>query len=250
MNESTNIARALPENLEWVFFDVDGTLWNHLEASMMAMKSMCARLKLDVYEFAQHYKRETEVVFRDFQEGRYDIATSRIVRFENILKASGLRIHEYDVEELAADYLREYLAAEMAYPRVKEVLTACASFANVAVLTNAAHETQDVKLLQFSTLDDYQFVLTTDETGTLKPDPEFYEAAEKLAGSPHPSRVLMVGDSWDADVKGAHDRGYWTAWIAPSHEEAPEELERLIRIERIHELLEHLPGDWADERAV
>src|SRR5205085_121672 len=55
-------------------------------------------------------------------------------------------------------------------------------------------------------------VVDSRQVGLFKPDPAiFIYAAAKLGE--HPSKVMMVGDSFDRDVRPAHSVGMTTVWL-------------------------------------
>lgn len=80
-----------------------------------------------------------------------------------------------------------------------------------------------------------------EELGVLKPDPRpFLEAARRLGTEP--PQVLLVGDRRDADVAGARAAGMPAAWLARGPDAGTDDPSPLVRIERLPELLGHLPA--------
>lgn len=222
--------------LDWIFFDLDGTLWDHLTASAQAIYAMSEELGVDSEMFVAYYRAITLEVIAEIEAGLYDIRTSRIVRFERILRAFDLDPSRYDIPELCTRFLDSYVNYSSVIAGAGQVIEAAAGIARLAILTNAAHDTQDPKVAQLPNAHLFEFVVTTDETHCLKPDPRFFEVAEQMAGSPNPERILMVGDSWENDVYAPHLRGYWATWIS-EEEEPPEPLERLWHFPRIGGML-------------
>ena len=64
--------------------------------------------------------------------------------------------------------------------------------------------------------------------GKIKPTREFFELAVKNALEDNPGEgredILFVGDTYDSDVKGAHDAGIKCAWINKDGREDPQKL--------------------------
>jgi putative hydrolase of the HAD superfamily len=74
------------------------------------------------------------------------------------------------------------------------------------------------KKMQLSGLGNYfKNVVTFDTVQVRKPDREIFEAAMNLANTT-PENSLMVGDSIDADIKGALEVGMQAVWYAPNAE--------------------------------
>lgn len=82
----------------------------------------------------------------------------------------------------------------------------------VGVVTNGVPEFQREKVAAFD-LDSYvDGFVTSYEAGAHKPDPRPFElAAERLGADAY----VMVGDSYEADVAGARDRGWRGVHYAP-----------------------------------
>ncbi|WP_017239003.1 HAD family hydrolase [Streptomyces sp. SS] len=57
-------------------------------------------------------------------------------------------------------------------------------------------------------------------TGAIKPEPEAFAAVEQASGL-RPGELLHVGDSMNADVRGAMAAGWHTAWVDRHHTTGP-----------------------------
>ncbi|MEU0741170.1 HAD family hydrolase [Streptomyces sp. NPDC006134] len=57
-------------------------------------------------------------------------------------------------------------------------------------------------------------------TGTIKPEPEAFAIVERACGL-SPEKLLHVGDSLAADVRGAASAGWHTAWLDRHHATGP-----------------------------
>jgi len=66
-------------------------------------------------------------------------------------------------------------------------------------------------------------IVVSQRVGTIKPHPAIFRAAEEalgLEGSAR-GRILHVGDDWAADVVGAHDAGWRTAYLRDRQGDTP-----------------------------
>jgi len=68
---------------------------------------------------------------------------------------------------------------------------------------------------------DLAAIVVSQRVGTIKPHPAIFAAAREALGSPPPQRILHVGDDWAADVVGALDAGWRTAWIRTRPDDSP-----------------------------
>ena len=66
-------------------------------------------------------------------------------------------------------------------------------------------------------------IVVSQRVGTIKPHPTIFRAAEEALGmdTSAASRILHVGDDWAADVVGAHDAGWRTAYLRDRQADTP-----------------------------
>jgi HAD superfamily hydrolase (TIGR01549 family) len=98
-------------------------------------------------------------------------------------------------------------------------------------------------------------IVVSERVGTIKPQPGMFSAAEELLAVPA-SAILHVGDDWAADVVGALQAGWRTAYLRSRPADSP--LPASVRtgpgpdleIECLADLLEALPGKATDALAL
>jgi FMN phosphatase YigB (HAD superfamily) len=66
----------------------------------------------------------------------------------------------------------------------------------------------------------FRAVFTARELGSLKPDLAFFRQLENVLSRP-PHELIMIGDSYQADVLGARQAGWLAAWYNPTRQPAP-----------------------------
>ncbi len=231
-----------PAQLDWIFFDFDGTLWDHPAALRASLRQLCAEMGFEYEPFLDSFRKQGSELWDAVVRGEIDIPTMRLRRIENVLRAMGTETDPERVRELSERYLFIYRHYRGEYEATAEVMRAAAQRARLAILTNAPSDTQSVKIGLLDEAERLDFVLTTDRAKCVKTDPDFYVIAEQMAGSPSPDRVLYVGDSWRDDIAPAQPRGWWCVWINENNEPMPEPLERVYVIRHIGELLPLLTG--------
>jgi HAD superfamily hydrolase (TIGR01509 family) len=64
-------------------------------------------------------------------------------------------------------------------------------------------------------------IVVSQRVGVIKPHPAIFEAARAALGNPAPATILHVGDDWAADVVGAADAGWRTAWVTERPADTP-----------------------------
>lgn len=84
----------------------------------------------------------------------------------------------------------------------------------LAVLSNFDERLHSI-LDQVGVADAFDFVLTSREIGSEKPNRSAFEVAMSRAGVADPSLCMHVGDGFDSDVVGASNAGWHSVWIPP-----------------------------------
>lgn len=64
-------------------------------------------------------------------------------------------------------------------------------------------------------------VVVSQRVGTIKPHPAIFAAAATALGDPPPATILHVGDDWAADVVGAAQAGWRTAYLDARPADSP-----------------------------
>jgi len=82
----------------------------------------------------------------------------------------------------------------------------------LGIITNGPAQLQREKLAGLGLLSWFDLVLTDAEVGHPKPDSRIFERTEQLTGCSG-GELLFVGDTWDADIMGANQRGWHSVYL-------------------------------------
>lgn len=191
----------LPENIRAVIFDVDGTLLD----------------SLDVWA-------DSDRIFLESLGFTYDPAISDRMKSMHYISAAQLLIDEYDIhmpldevmtriEDIVSDkYFHEvpakpYVHELIAYLEQKGIVM-CAATSNLRALAEGA-------LSSVNILPHLDFIITSDEVGSSKDDPEiFFRCAEKMGAAPCDTAVFE--DSVHAAASAAK-AGFYTVGVFDKH---------------------------------
>jgi HAD superfamily hydrolase (TIGR01509 family) len=107
-------------------------------------------------------------------------------------------------------------------PGVREMLQLLSAGRELAILSNwPLAATIDRFAEANGWLPFLRAIVVSQRVGTIKPRPAIFEAARTALGSPRPDAILHVGDDWAADIAGAGDLGWRTAWIRDRPDGSP-----------------------------
>jgi HAD superfamily hydrolase (TIGR01509 family) len=153
-------------------------------------------------------------------------------------QASAARLS--DPEEVAwvvETYSRAFVDALPPAPDVRPMLRRLAEHRAIAILSNwPLAATIDRYAEANGWLPFLAAIVISQRVGMIKPHPAIFEAARRDLGGAPPSAMLHVGDDWAADVVGAAEAGWHTAWIANRPADTP--LPTSVRDDRVRPDLE------------
>jgi putative hydrolase of the HAD superfamily len=121
--------------------------------------------------------------------------------------------------DLAAVFGRERRRLQRLMPDARETLTRLASHYKIALLTNGAPDLQREKIAASGLGSFFSAIAVSGEHGIGKPRAEIFHRLAAEVGVT-PDEAIMVGNSLERDIAGAHNAGIASVWIkVPGSEE-------------------------------
>jgi putative hydrolase of the HAD superfamily len=126
--------------------------------------------------------------------------------------------------DLAETFSRERRKLQRLMPDARETLTRLSAKYTLALLTNGAPDLQREKIAASGLSGFFKAIAVSGEHGIGKPRPEIFHRLAAEAGV-EPAEAVMVGNSLERDIAGAHNAGMVSIWIkvAGSEEHHPVE---------------------------
>lgn len=189
----------------------------------------------DVEAFIESYEWVNDQKWAQYRKGEIDKETLRKTRFRDALKH-----FEIDHPELAHSMEVAYIDRSPhktnLFPGAQEVLDYLKAKYSLHIITNGFSEVQDVKLSKSGLKPFFNSVITSEEVGVNKPDPKIFLHALKSADAKR-NRSVMIGDSLEADIRGARRVGMHAVYFNPeanSHEDnLPFEIDSLGQLKQL-----------------
>ncbi|MFH1685718.1 MAG: TIGR02253 family HAD-type hydrolase [Candidatus Micrarchaeota archaeon] len=190
-----------------ILFDLDNTLIDFLtfkkeSAKAAAMAMVEQGLEIDaITAFGK--------IFSVYDEKGIEYQKT----FFEVIKPFNLEINKAERIQQAAiqAYLRKKFETLKPYPLVKPVLAKLRKKYKIGIVTDAPRNKAWQRLIISGLENEFDFVITHDDTMKIKPNPSpFYLALEKL--NLLAPACLFVGDNPDRDIKGAKELGMMTCW--------------------------------------
>ncbi|MCI4351120.1 MAG: HAD family hydrolase [Thermoplasmata archaeon] len=205
-----------PEGLRAVLFDLDDTLYDHAYALNHALRSLWREepaFRHRTLDAARaEYARLLEEFHLRLMAGKITENEARVRRFQALFRWAGEEISLRDARVKALTYRRLYLEHQRPVPGAVALVRRLAGSVRLGIVSNNRTRGQLDKLRSIGLTGLFDVLITSEEVGAAKPDPEIFQAALdglKVARD----EVVMVGDSWPSDVLGARAAGLTAVWF-------------------------------------
>ena len=198
---------------DWVLFDADGTLFDYDRAESVALNrafvQIGARLGSDCLP---SYRRINQALWTDLEAGRTTLAILKVRRFELLLSELGV---SHSAAEFSDIYLRALADCPELIDGAAEALRALPRHCRAAIVTNGLTAVQRRRVQQSVIAPFIADLIISEEIGCAKPARQFFEIALSRIGNPPKHRILVVGDGWHSDMRGAVEFGLDACWFNP-----------------------------------
>ena len=203
-------------DIDAVFFDLDDTLYDYMPCHKSAL-SACFDM------FSRRYRNISKRSFiENFDIARNEIkkelkgtasSHNRILYFQRMIERMFNTFDSRIIISLYKTYwdtfFKNMKLRKDAVPTLKELKR---RGKKIAIVTDMTTYIQIIKIKKLGLDRFIDYVVTSEEVGNDKPNPEmFLLAANRVKVSPE--RILMVGDNPENDVEGANIVGIHTALI-------------------------------------
>lgn len=203
--------------LKAVLFDLDDTLVDHQYSSRTALAAIQTRY--DCFRhvpFAELDRQHRELLERyhlNVLDGSMTLDEARMERFRQLFLRYGESISQTTAQEVTTLYRQSYLGAERPVAGAIALLERVrAHHLKIGIVTNSTVEEQIGKVKRLKLEGLFDALIISEAVGVPKPDPRIFDAAlQQLGCACH--EVVMVGDSWSADIMGARAANIRAIWI-------------------------------------
>lgn len=217
--------KALWKPVNWIFFDLDDTIWNFSANSESSLRKLyeispiLRKLFKDIDQFIEIYHANNLLMWQLYSRGEVSTKELKVERWRRTLATRQFEVLTAVCEELDKNYLEILAQGQLKIEGVDEMLGRLSKKFLIAILSNGFSKTQYQKL-RYSGLEKYVTrTIVSEEIEINKPNPAIfnYAIAETGAATPY----LMVGDNGETDVLGAMKAGWGAIWFNPQGKKFP-----------------------------
>lgn len=209
----------ITKKYNYIFIDLDDTIWDFKANAKDALFDIYTkRIKplttASFEEFFSKYVVHNEKLWGQYGIGEIDKATLTFERFYRPLKDIGL-----DNSEIALDINENYLNILAEKTKLiqgaEKFLNLCiANKIPLTLISNGFTKVQLKKLSNSKIEHFFDHIVLSEKVGLLKPNPKIFEHALHL-NSAKKEEVIMIGDSFGADIQGAINAGIDSIYLNP-----------------------------------
>lgn len=221
-----------------LFIDLDDTLWDTFNNNKESLKEV-----YDIYEFNRSYA-SFEVFFdRWFPYNNHlwdlyrqdKISKQQLVtkRFEHMVEPMGITDPDF-IQQLNKEFLQRSSSKSGLLPFALDILHYLQDKYTLHILSNGFREVQYKKMDNSGLTSFFDKIILSEDAGANKPSKDIFDYALSITNA-NREDVLMIGDSWEADIVGAHQSNIHQVWYNP-HRLCPSDFTPTYEISNLKEL--------------
>lgn len=201
-----------------LFIDLDDTLWDTFNNNKESLKEV-----YDIYEFNRSYA-SFEVFFdrwfpynnhlwdlyRQEKISKQELVTKR---FKHMVEPMGITDIDF-IQQLNKEFFQRSSSKSRLLPFALDILQYLQDKYTLHILSNGFREVQYKKMDNSGLTSFFDKIILSEDAGANKPSKDIFDYALSITNARR-EEVLMIGDSWEADIIGAHDSNIHQVWYNP-----------------------------------
>ncbi|WP_333496074.1 pyrimidine 5'-nucleotidase [Kluyvera sp. CHPC 1.251] len=215
---------------DWIFFDADETLFTFDSFSGLQRMFLDYSVTFTAEDF-QDYQAVNQPLWVDYQNGAITSLQLQHQRFTSW--AERLNVKPGDLNDAFMNAMAEICAP---LPGAVSLLNALKGNVKMGIITNGFTSLQQIRLERTGLREHFDLLIISEEVGVAKPDRRIFDYALEQAGNPDRSRVLMVGDTAESDIRGGMNAEWATCWLNAHQRPLPEGITPDWTVTSLHEL--------------
>ena len=215
-----------------IFFDLDHTLWDFDKNAEETLNELYSTYKLcdlglnscDI--FIETYTANNHQLWADYHLGKITKEALRETRFKKTFLDLGVSPGAIPAK-FEDDYVDICPTKTNLFPQTHETLTYLQNKYHLHLISNGFKESTEYKVKNTNLTPYFKNVIISEVVGVNKPDKAIFEYATNKAGATA-DESIMIGDSIEADIRGAIGFGMDAIYFNPNFTEPPVDVKRYI----------------------
>lgn len=227
--------------IKHIFFDLDHTIWDFDKNAQETLHELYLHYKLEelglasAEDFINTYTENNHRLWADYHVGKITKETLRAERFSKTFIQLGIHPEKIP-HQFEDDYVRITPTKTNLFLGSEKVLAYLHKKYTLHIISNGFKESTLIKMEVCGLNSYFTNVIISEDVGINKPDKAIFEyALDKAKAKKQES--IMIGDSIEADIRGAQDFGMKAIYFNPLNKELPEDVK--WQISHLEELIHH-----------
>ena len=228
--------------LRHIFFDLDHTIWDfdrNAEETLHELYNIYSLKDLGVscpHTFIEIYTRNNHQLWAEYHLGKISKEHLRKTRFSTTFLELGLSVESIPAA-FEDDYVRICPTKTNLFPQAHETLSYLQQKYKLHLISNGFKESTELKIAVTDLAKYFENIVISEVIGINKPDKAIFEFALNAAKA-QKEESIMIGDSIEADIRGALSFGMDAIYFNPANKEVPSDVKKQItRREELKDIL-------------
>ncbi len=215
-----------------LFFDLDHTIWDFDKNAEETLNELYHTYKLrdlglhSPDRFIEVYTHNNHQLWAEYHVGKITKQKLRETRFSKTFIDLGLSPNLIP-QQFEDDYVNICPTKTNLFPKAHETLGYLKERYSLHLISNGFKESTELKVSNNGLNVYFENVVISEVVGFNKPDKAIFNHALTLANAGI-SESIMIGDSLEADIRGAQDYGMKAIYFNPERKEIPEDVDQEI----------------------
>lgn len=216
-----------------IFFDIDDTIFDFSKCSVKALKETCNFYHIVFTDtILNEYRKIDDILWKKQKLGIYTIDEVLELRSNHMMDVMNIQNSNKTFKEV---YLKQLWDTYEQIDDIEYVLKSLKSLGyTLYCASNGFYEMQINRLNKANLLHYFDELFVSDIVGYEKPNSQFFKTCLEKTNLAK-EEVLMIGDSYLADIQGAHHAGWKTCYFNRKNQVNPM---KVMEIQTMKELLD------------
>lgn len=214
--------------IKHIFFDLDHTIWDfdkNAEETLNELYHEYGLKKLGLHSadvFIETYTKNNHQLWAQYHLGEISKQVLRDTRFSKTFADMGLS-PECIPANFEEDYVRICPTKTNLFPKAHETLGYLRNKYGLHLISNGFQESTETKISRTGLGQYFTTIVISECVGCNKPDKAIFDFALSGAEAER-DECLMVGDSIEADIRGAQQAGIHAIYFNPENKPRPDDV--------------------------
>jgi len=211
-----------------LFFDLDHTIWDfdkNAEETLHELYHTYELKQLGLHSpdlFIEIYTKNNHQLWADYHIGKISKETLRTTRFSKTFVELGVS-PKLIPEKFENDYVTICPTKTNLFPHAHDTLSYLKKKYTLHIISNGFKESTELKIGNNDLAKYFSTIFISEIIGFNKPDKAIFEHALSNTEA-SVTESLMIGDSVEADIRGAQDFGMKAIYFNPERKEKPDDV--------------------------